>query len=487
VTGRGTTRTGADRRSRTERPTITPPALAASWLDEPLLRFAGDGRHVDPKVGVALDGPRSYGTSRHRPCMHLAMIGTAASVARGRGFLIAAAEGVGGDDTHSPFPGCEPGQGYRCTLMFSDGADQTLTATEVRGLMDVRSQRERFEATLALLTAKLALVADSDQPVDCVFVILPDDLVKRCGTADYRYGGTAVHRDLRRAFKAAAMRYRLPTQLFLESTTGMTDTRRHLDHPSEIAWNLFTGLYFKADGLPWSPAAATPGTCYVGVSFFRPLGTSDRLRTSVVQAFDESGEGLVLRGHSFPWDERRQGHSPHLPADQADALIGMVLDRYRSERRQLPRRVVVHKSSVFTAQERDGFQDALRRVAEHDLVSLRQDSNVRLLREGRQPPLRGTHFRVGDRSYLYTTGYLTTLGGYPLGHVPAPLLVADHAGDTAHLDLLREVLLLTKMNWNSAEYAEAKPITLRFSHLVGDILREVPDDQEPQAKYAYYM
>jgi hypothetical protein len=31
------------------------------------------------------------------------------------------------------------------------------------------------------------------------------------------------------------------------------------------------------------------------------------------------------------------------------------------------------------------------------------------------------------------------------------------------------------------------PITLRFSRLVGDILREVPDSQTPQPKYKYYM
>jgi len=46
---------------------------------------------------------------------------------------------------------------------------------------------------------------------------------------------------------------------------------------------------------------------------------------------------------------------------------------------------------------------------------------------------------------------------------------------------------LTKMNWNSAEYAESAPITLRFSHLVGAILREVPPEQEPAARYPYYM
>ncbi|HYG09355.1 MAG TPA: hypothetical protein VD835_05235 [Pyrinomonadaceae bacterium] len=43
------------------------------------------------------------------------------------------------------------------------------------------------------------------------------------------------------------------------------------------------------------------------------------------------------------------------------------------------------------------------------------------------------------------------------------------------------------MNWNSANFSGLMPITIRFSRLVGDILREIPIDKEPQPKYKYYM
>jgi len=48
-------------------------------------------------------------------------------------------------------------------------------------------------------------------------------------------------------------------------------------------------------------------------------------------------------------------------------------------------------------------------------------------------------------------------------------------------------MMLTKMNWNSANMSGLMPITLRFSRMVGDILREVPEDQVPQPKYKFYM
>ncbi len=87
---------------------------------------------------------------------------------------------------------------------------------------------------------------------------------------------------------------------------------------------------------------------------------------------------------------------------------------------------------------------------------------------------------------LYTTGWIPNLG-YDHGHVPSPVRIADHVGDTADLQLLREILTLTKMNWNSSAFAETMPITLRFARDVGDILRELPTDVEPRPEYRYYM
>jgi len=46
--------------------------------------------------------------------------------------------------------------------------------------------------------------------------------------------------------------------------------------------------------------------------------------------------------------------------------------------------------------------------------------------------------------------------------------------------------VLTKMNWNSANFSGLWPITLRFARLVGEVLREV-GDKEPEPKYKFYV
>jgi len=498
-----TSRNSKNTRKRSSRPpdhvdpvpalVLQTPTASASWFPEPDLVFAAGERSYDPKVGVPLYGPRSLNTGRHKNEIHIGFIGTRPSVTAARDYLLRAAEGVDGDDQHAPFPGCNPSTGYRMALRTDEAVTELITRQESEQILKIKGRRQRFEMVLGTLEDKVRLLSGRDHPLDYVVVALSDELYRACRVVDYFEKGIgSVHRDLRRAFKAMAMRYKIATQILLDSTTvsGSAETSgagRKLDHPSVVAWNLFTGMYFKAEGLPWAPSGLPPGSCFIGISFFRPLGSSSTLRTSVVQAFDENGEGLVLRGHTFPWDDEKEGRSPHLTEEAAHQLVRMVLDRYKNERnQQLPQRVVVHKSSRFEPAERKGFENALTAVRLYDLVSLRPTSDVRLLRNAQYPPIRGSAFTVGDLTYLYTTGYLPNIARYPHGHVPSPLQLADHVGDTSPADLFSEVLVLTKMNWNSANMSGLTPITLRFSKLVGDILREVPESQEPEAKYKYY-
>jgi hypothetical protein len=43
------------------------------------------------------------------------------------------------------------------------------------------------------------------------------------------------------------------------------------------------------------------------------------------------------------------------------------------------------------------------------------------------------------------------------------------------------------MNWNSSRLGGLKPITLKFSTLVGEIMREIPADMEPQPQQKFYI
>lgn len=465
-----------------------PVTIECAYLGEPLIAFGQDGRHVDPKSGIARYGPRSLDTERHPSSVRVGVIGTGQTIELAKNWLDANARGVSGDAKHLEFPGFASDRGFYSELRFDSHWMQYMTQSELGAVMTISGQKERFESMVALLAGKLRLLSEQDQPPQYVLLGLPSDAIKRCGSADYhdRNAGS-VHRDLRRALKAAAMKYRIPTQIMRQPTLEGKDG----DHSSKIAWNLFTGLYYKAGGVPWAPTDLTAGTCYVGVSFFRPLGSNfERIQTSLVQAFDEHGEGLVLRGLDFEWDSKGEGsRAPHLTEPQAEALISMVLERYRAEMKQSPSRVVVHKTSRYWPAERAGFDTAIRKVVDrYDLVALEPQSDVRLIPVNKYPPLRGTRFTMGDLDFLYSTGFISELGEFHGVHVPSPIRVADHVGqDTTREALLREILTLTKLNWNSSHLGGLMPVTLTFSRWVGEILRELPNDQDPLPQFKFYM
>lgn len=462
--------------------------VRCSYFKEPLLCFASGREHVDPKTGLACFGPMSLEPlKRHPTSVRIGFVGTSETVERAEQWISINARGVSGDEKHPDFPGCSTDRGFHTSPEVSKDWVELITRTELEDVLSIHNRKERFEATLSLLEQKFQLLDRKDLKPEYVIVALPERLAEKSESVDYPETGLGmIHRDLRRAIKAKAMKYKMPTQLVDAKTVEFRDP----DNPAKIAWNFFTGLYFKAGGTPWGPIGLTPGSCYMGISFYRGLGTANpKIFTSLVQAFDEHGEGLVFRGPDFEWNpQEHESRTPQLKAEDARKVVQFALEKYFSEMHQLPSRVVVHKTSRWTVDEKAGFREGLRnRVGRYDLVTLQRQSAVRLIPASKYPPLRGTRFTVGDLDYLYTTGFVAELGQFHGMHVPAPLLIADHVGsDTPRETLIRETLILTKMNWNAARLGGLLPITLEFSRRVSDIMKEVPPDQEPLPQAKFY-
>lgn len=442
---------------------------------------------MDPKTGLASYGPLSLNPlKRHPNTVRVGFVGTADTIEKAHQWISINAKGVPGDESHPDFPGCASDRGFHTALDFHTDWNETLTQTELDDLLHVRSRRDKFDKALLLIEQKFQLLDRKDLKPEYVVLALPETLVEKVFSVDYPEKELGmIHRDFRRAVKARIMKYKIPTQLMDQKTTEFRDP----DHPAKIAWNFFTGLYFKAGGTPWGPTGLTPGTCYMGVRFYRGLGTKNpKMFTSLVQAFDEHGEGLVFRGPDFEWDpEAHESKTPHLKIEDALKLVQFALDKYSSEMHQLPSRVVIHKSSRWTTEERTGVREGLRsKVSRYDLVALQRQDSVRLITASKYPPLRGTRFTVGQLDFLYTTGFVPELGQFHGMHVPSPLLIADHVGsDTPRETLVGEILTLTKMNWNAARLGGLLPITLEFARRVSEIMKEIPvgEDPQPQAKF----
>lgn len=295
-----------------------------------------------------------------------------------------------------------------------------------------------------------------------------------------------LFRTFYRALKSRAMQQPnpVPLQVIRRDTVDRPDDKGH-SHATR-AWNLGVSLTYKSGRLPWRPADLPPNTCYIGVSFHHLKRRSGGLvYASLAQAITTEFEPFALTGASIDQDQRRD-RRPYLDEGQARKLVEDVLREYEARAGVNPDRLVIHKTSTYQPEERDGFLAATAgRVPACDLVWLRPTS-FRLVRRGQQEPWRGTLCEIGDERYLFTSGFIPWWREYPGPHIPAPLEIGCE-GHTDMRERAREILALSKMNWNSSEGISRYPVTLSFAKKVGELMAEVPEGREPNSSYRFYM
>jgi hypothetical protein len=157
----------------------------------------------------------------------------------------------------------------------------------------------------------------------------------------------------------------------------------------------------------------------------------------------------------------------------------------------MPARVVLHKSSAFTADETEGFEGGAdeRQIDTLEMAWITTSDGARLFRGGHQaPPLRGTMLGLSDRELvLYTTGSVEFYATYPGHYVPQPIGIRPTRPVRSPRETCAETLALTKMNWNQTRLDGQLPVTLRTANKVKAILRFCPPEQAVATRYAHYM
>jgi hypothetical protein len=494
--------------------------LLSGLFDEPALTFGGGSEHVDVKTGLALHGPYSLrgqaaGTLE---AVRVGVVAPANLMTPVRQFLERLRGPIhnsGSEPRTAPsFPGFGHDGPFRCDLVLSPAWEETIPQRNMIEALSGNTPEERIARIVARYSDSIRSIAERTPRPDVIICVFEDDVVEQCGgaTGPQRAKSTMAKSarvpvdqislfatdegedneespwatNLRRALKAHAMPHGIPTQIVRERTLAAQagEPPHSSGDLSCIGWNIGTALYYKAGGNPWRLSSLAADTCYVGISFFRDPADPTSVRTSLAQVFSHTGDGLILRGDSFEYLGKEK--SPHLPEEAAKRLVLQVLELYERQLKVRPRRVVIHKSSEFWEDEQRGFEGALGDVSQFDLVAF-GSRGIQFFRNGQYPPVRGSWVQLNDTAFLFTRGYVPFLRKYPGARVPRPLQMTQHVGDTPIDDLLREVLSLTKLNWNTADFSCSKPITLAFSQKVGEVLAQMPRGMTPQAEYRYYM
>jgi hypothetical protein len=486
---------------------------------EPDLEFGAGGRCQDMRFGIGHFGTFDFDNLGGPRQVKLGLVGTAETLSSLTEWLEKCQYEIPGKPNsrqprlYPPFPGYTTNHSFHSRLAWSTNEFRTVTIPpdipQLNKFNDIVEKVvdlyvEEIDKAIEKSGANVILCAPPLEHVKLTTFITSDENTDEGqpspedGEDDSKSDDTeSVLYDFHDLLKAKSLHLRIPLQIVLPATYDDSKNaeqkkliNRDQQDEATRAWNLLTALYYKARGIPWrmKRAESDVKTCYIGVSFFRTLD-QERIYASSAQVFNQLGEGVIVRG-GLAYEDK-DDRTLHLDKDGAYNLAKRALGAFWDEHFHYPARVVVHKTSLFTQDEHDGFTQLFKEksIGQIDCLYL-TESLTRLFRPADYPPLRGTLWHLENkRAVLYTRGSVPFYETYPGQYPPRSLFMNCDRAKRPVKELARECLELTKMNWNNTRFDGQLPITLRAARQVGKILKylEGEDTSKVSQSYRFYM
>jgi hypothetical protein len=485
--------------------------MNSTLVTEPNLFFGNNEVNISPKIGLINFGPVGRFTNGKTEPLTIrgGFIGTKKSKQLFESWVEKLKSRITGkvDETTNKrevdFPGMSLDSPLKFQIVIEDNCCEYLSESDINDLEKL-PRKERIVKLVSMYEQKFKDLASTTDPhPDLVFLPLSEKEISLCKEPKAIGDRITYARrsnkprntdeeyplfDFHHAMKVIAYKHgKLVCQIVRPSTMNFN---KFVQDPATIGWNFAVATYYKATGIPWKLADLDDETCYVGLSFYYEITKKDvNLRTSMAHVYLRTGESQVIRGKPFKW-ETDTGKSPALSSDLAKEIITDVLELYKRQKNGvLPKRVVIHKTSPFTADEIVGFNKALEKIELADFIHINEKSGIHLFPKSQQyPAIRGTFLYNMTKFLLYTTGYVSLLDSYHGSSVPAPLLLEAYRLNSTPEQIAKDILALTKLDWNNANFNSRLPVTISVSRKVGSILSESSAQKtDLPSNYRYYM
>lgn len=332
------------------------------------------------------------------------------------------------------------------------------------------------------------------QPADARMIELQPFLFKEAKELAKPY---AYELNFHHQLKARLLSHDAPTQIirdwkiqWVEEDDNEKQDGRIAGLESAIAWNIATATFYKAGGRPWKLGAGRDGVCYMGLVFKRDEKYHNpRVACCAAQMFLDSGDGVVFKGAVGPWYHGKRGHF-HLSRQAASEVAHMCVKAYKDRTDgQAPSELFIHGRVRFDDAEWEGFVDGAGASTKLVGVRIEENRNLKVFRQGKYAILRGQFHAFSDRiGYLWTRGFVPRLRSYPGREVPNALEIEICRGDASLETVAKDILALTKLNYNSCIFADGFPVTLKFANAVGEILTAGPQETSiPPLPFKHYI
>lgn len=473
--------------------------MKVEYINEPLLVF-GTGTSICPREGIA--NLKVYDTvqTARKDQLLIGIVGIEEDVEkmsgwldRSKSYLPSNQDGKQVGLYHS-FPGFNNDKGFCAKFLYDSNYVRHITPNEIKEIFKETNREKKVLKAVDVFFEHAKFLSDIKN-CDVILCVIPKAFEGKIVTEKEEEdveetaedkGTPELETNFRRALKAKAMQLNTPIQIVREYI--LQDSKKSQD-PATKAWNLCIALYYKGlQTIPWKLDVDEnrPKVCFVGIGFYKSRDKKT-IQTSLAQIFNENGKGVILRG--TPVIEDKDDRKPHLSYDQAQSLLKDSLSKYHFATGTRPGRLVIHKTSKFYDDELEGFEQAMADmgITEYDIVTV-METDLRFFRNGLYPPVRGSLFSLSeDRHVLYTRGSVHYYQTYPGMYIPSPLEIRIVRKASSYKTICKEILGLTKMNWNNTQFDNKYPITIGCARRVGEIMKYVSDNDTPKESYAFYM
>ena len=499
------------------------------YIDEPNLTFANGQKAIDPRDGLML-----FGSFDHKKIQGQKTIGVIGPNSL-RNVLISYLKRI-----HSPifnseksmarpnFPGIEAVFGF--SINFENIQQLDVEEKEIDKYLKYKDSHQRVHNWVNLYVDRLIAYTDREEmPVDVWIVIIPQCIFQygrpnskiQKGDDNISIGLKPKDRNsdmqllfpdmqeevdqLKEAYqfeinfhnqlKAKILSSKIITQIIREEKINyeniFTDEKKieaERKFDTAKAWNISTTMYYKLGGLPWKLSGVREKVCYLGLVYKKTeTDSKNKNACCAAQMFLDSGDGMVFRGNVGPWWNPISGEF-HLSKKDANEIISQSLEAFYDRFKFYPEEIFIHAKTYFDDNEWLGFEEATAGKSKIIGVRIRENNSFKLYRQFQYCVPRGTLLQYDDnKAYLWTKGFIPRFQTQIGLETPNPLEIAITRGSADIEIVCKDILGLTKLNYNSCIYGDGVPVTLKFADSVGEILTAGKDIRSGVLPFKHYI